>query len=179
MDTSKKARANSVKHAAFELTSLADIQSVLSHAKLLLGNSHKLFSPNSTFQEKSQKNIVAKISTACVYYLPCPTKKTLTLEDILIEDQTFLVNYNCSDQIPVGKSECETQVPPNCPLWPINDPKEQYRSGYRLSKRQWNHPVNYPVGQAPQKLAVFLGVTRLSALFIQFRQPLPLLRHKM
>ena len=78
MDTSKKARANSIKHAASELTSLADIQSVLSHAKLLLGNSHKLFSPNSTFQEKSQKNIVAKISTACVYYLPCPTKKTLT-----------------------------------------------------------------------------------------------------
>ena len=78
MDTSKKARANSIKHAASELTSLADIQSVLSHAKLLLGNSHKLFSPNSTFQEKSQKNIVTQISTVFVYYLPCPTKKTLT-----------------------------------------------------------------------------------------------------
>ena len=79
------------------------------------------------------------------------------MEDILIEDQTFLVNSNYSYQILVSKSECETQVPPNCPLWPINDPKEQYRSGYRLSKRQWNNPVNYPVGQAPPKTDNLFG----------------------
>ena len=69
MDSSKKARANSVKHAASELTSLADIQSVLSHAKLLAGNSHKLFSPNSTFQEKSQNNIVANIYFSLLFNL--------------------------------------------------------------------------------------------------------------
>ena len=67
MDTSKKARANSVKHAASELTSLADIQSVLSHAKLLLGNSHKLFSPNSTFQKNRVKRILLLKFQQCVF----------------------------------------------------------------------------------------------------------------
>ena len=126
------------------------------------------------FKRRVKRILLLKFQQ-CVFtiYLVPPKRHWLAIEDILIEGQAFLVNSNCSDQIPVRKSECETQVPPNCPLWPINDPKEQYRSGYRLSKRQWNNPVNYPVGQNWQSVWVSPNCPP------SHWQPLPLLCHSM